>query len=123
MTARIAWFADLTLADIPAVGGKGANLGELSRAGFPVPPGFVVTAAGYTAAMDEAGVRADLMARFTEACATAEDPAALAVATAAVVAGLLIGGIAGDAFWVAWGLAWVAFPIVAVLVLWQRPGP
>ncbi len=80
MTTPIAWFADLTLADIPSVGGKGANLGELSRAGFPVPPGFVVTAAGYTAAMDEAGVRAALMARFTEACADAEAPAALAAA-------------------------------------------
>jgi len=29
------------------VGGKGANLGELVRAGIPVPPGFIVTAAAY----------------------------------------------------------------------------
>lgn len=29
--------------DISRVGGKGANLGEMSRAGFPVPPGFCVT--------------------------------------------------------------------------------
>src|SRR5262249_51930506 len=29
------------------VGGKGANLGELTRAGFPVPPGFCVTTAAY----------------------------------------------------------------------------
>src|SRR5207248_1595259 len=28
-------------------GGKGANLGELLRAGLPVPPGFVVTTAAY----------------------------------------------------------------------------
>jgi pyruvate,water dikinase len=80
MTSPIIWFKDLTRADIASVGGKGANLGELVGAGFPVPPGFVVTAAGYTAAMDEAGVRADLMARFTEACAAAEDPTALASA-------------------------------------------
>ncbi|MDQ4117947.1 MAG: hypothetical protein M3235_13435, partial [Actinomycetota bacterium] len=32
-------------------GGKGANLGELVRAGLPVPDGFVVTTAGYTAAV------------------------------------------------------------------------
>ncbi len=32
--------------DVGLVGGKGANLGELLRAGFPVPGGFVVTAAG-----------------------------------------------------------------------------
>lgn len=29
--------------DLPLVGGKGANLGEMARAGFPVPPGFCVT--------------------------------------------------------------------------------
>lgn len=36
-------------ADLPRVGGKGANLGELMRAGFPVPAGFVVTTAAYEA--------------------------------------------------------------------------
>ena len=41
-TPDIGWFADLTLADRPAVGGKGASLGELTRAGIAVPPGFVV---------------------------------------------------------------------------------
>lgn len=29
--------------DLSLVGGKGANLGEMARAGFPVPPGFCVT--------------------------------------------------------------------------------
>ena len=33
--------------DLGLAGGKGANLGELIRAGFPVPPGFVVTTAAY----------------------------------------------------------------------------
>jgi pyruvate,water dikinase len=33
--------------DLQQAGGKGANLGELLRAGFPVPPGFVVTTAAY----------------------------------------------------------------------------
>src|SRR6516162_2420908 len=32
---------------LPDVGGKGANLGELTRAAFPVPPGFCVTTAAY----------------------------------------------------------------------------
>src|SRR5262249_31351635 len=32
---------------LPDVGGKGANLGELTRAGFPVPPGFCITTAAY----------------------------------------------------------------------------
>ena len=33
--------------DLPIAGGKGANLGELRRAGFAVPPGFVATTAAY----------------------------------------------------------------------------
>jgi phosphohistidine swiveling domain-containing protein len=33
--------------DLMLAGGKGANLGELSRAGFDVPPGFVITTAAY----------------------------------------------------------------------------
>jgi pyruvate,water dikinase len=33
--------------DLPIAGGKGANLGELIRAGFSVPAGFVVTTAAY----------------------------------------------------------------------------
>jgi pyruvate,water dikinase len=38
--------------DIALVGGKGANLGELVRAGFPVPPGFIVTAAAYSRVLE-----------------------------------------------------------------------
>ena len=34
--------------DRPTVGGKAASLGELTGAGVPVPPGFVVTTAGFT---------------------------------------------------------------------------
>ena len=33
--------------DVAVAGGKGANLGELIRAGFPVPRGFIVTTAAY----------------------------------------------------------------------------
>lgn len=40
--ATISWFADIGLADRPSVGGKGGSLGELTRAGIDVPPGFVV---------------------------------------------------------------------------------
>ena len=29
--------------DLELAGGKGANLGELMRAGFPVPEGFIVS--------------------------------------------------------------------------------
>jgi pyruvate,water dikinase len=40
---------------VPDVGGKGANLGELTRAGFPVPPGFCVTTAAYRDFVRECG--------------------------------------------------------------------
>jgi len=43
----IAWFDEVTKEDIPLVGGKGANLGEMVRARIPVPPGFIVTADAY----------------------------------------------------------------------------
>ncbi len=33
--------------DVGLVGGKGANLGELTRAGIPVPPGFILTEEAY----------------------------------------------------------------------------
>ncbi len=44
---RIASIADLGVDDIPIAGGKAANLGELTAAGFNVPPGFVLTTAAY----------------------------------------------------------------------------
>jgi phosphohistidine swiveling domain-containing protein len=40
--------ADFGQADLAQAGGKGANLGELVRAGLPVPDGFVVTTDAYT---------------------------------------------------------------------------
>ncbi len=41
---------------IALVGGKAANLGELSRAGLPVPPGFCLTTEAYREATDHAGL-------------------------------------------------------------------
>ncbi|HEX2037934.1 MAG TPA: PEP/pyruvate-binding domain-containing protein, partial [Chloroflexota bacterium] len=44
------------------MGGKGANLGELLRAGFPVPPGFVLTTAAYDRFLAETGMHQPLSA-------------------------------------------------------------
>lgn len=44
----IGWFADIGLADRLSVGGKGGSLGELTRAGIRVPPGFVVQTVAFT---------------------------------------------------------------------------
>lgn len=46
-SAQILWFKDINKNDIPIVGGKGANLGEMFGAGIPVPNGFVVTSKAY----------------------------------------------------------------------------
>lgn len=43
----IRWFDEIGKDDVGIVGGKGANLGELTSFGLPVPPGFCVTAQGY----------------------------------------------------------------------------
>ena len=39
--------SDIRAVDLPLVGGKGANLGEMAHAGFPVPPGFCLTTVAF----------------------------------------------------------------------------
>jgi pyruvate, water dikinase len=46
-TAHVLWFKDIDKNDVATVGGKGANLGEMTGAGFPVPNGFVITSKAY----------------------------------------------------------------------------
>lgn len=43
----IVWFHEVNKNDVGSVGGKGANLGEMTNADIPVPPGFIVTAKAY----------------------------------------------------------------------------
>ena len=54
-------FEDLNKSDIGIAGGKGANLGELTQAGIPVPPGFVVTAETYQKFMEDGGINNKVM--------------------------------------------------------------
>ena len=57
-TRYIRWFNELTIDDIPLVGGKNASLGEMYRElipqGINIPNGFAVTAEGYRYLLDEA---------------------------------------------------------------------
>lgn len=46
-TAQVLLFKDVGKEDIPYVGGKGANLGEMINSGIPVPDGFIVTSKAY----------------------------------------------------------------------------
>ena len=50
----IKWFNEINKQDIPTVGGKGANLGELTQKGLDVPPGFCITAGAYVHFVDYA---------------------------------------------------------------------
>jgi pyruvate,water dikinase len=54
--------AELRKTDIDLAGGKAANLGELIAAGFPVPPGFVLTIAAYDEFVTVSGIGADVAA-------------------------------------------------------------
>ncbi len=53
----ILWFEELSKEDVPLVGGKCANLGEMINAGIPVPPGFAVTAYAYKRFIEETGIK------------------------------------------------------------------
>ncbi len=52
----VKWFEELGKTDVAKAGGKGANLGELVKAGLPVPPGFVITAQAYQLFITERGL-------------------------------------------------------------------
>ncbi|MCY4617100.1 MAG: phosphoenolpyruvate synthase, partial [Chloroflexi bacterium] len=53
---HIVWFAQVGRESVPLVGGKGANLGELTQANIPVPPGFVVTTRAYRQFIEDSGL-------------------------------------------------------------------
>lgn len=55
--AYIRWFDEIGSRDIPVAGGKGANLGEMLRAGLPVPPGFVITVDAFRRFGESIGLR------------------------------------------------------------------
>jgi pyruvate,water dikinase len=81
-TKAVLGFDQLGRGDVDFAGGKGANLGELTAAGLPVPPGFVVGAPAYAAFCDESGLRDRVAARLAEL--DVDDTAALERASAEV---------------------------------------
>ncbi len=52
----VLWFEELRKEDVPIVGGKNANLGEMIKAGIPVPPGFAITAYAYRKFIEGTGI-------------------------------------------------------------------
>jgi pyruvate,water dikinase len=74
-SALIVPFARARRSDVPLLGGKGANLGEMTAAGLPVPPGFVIPIDAY-----ESVCMANELAARTKAALVhinADDPASL----------------------------------------------
>lgn len=60
----VAWFEEVDKNDIGIVGGKGANLGEMTSAGFPVPYGFIVTAQSYFLMIEENDLKSRISSRL-----------------------------------------------------------
>lgn len=57
----IKWFNEIDKDDIPLVGGKGANLGELTIKGVDVPPGFCVTATAYSDFIEKSNLQGEII--------------------------------------------------------------
>ncbi len=79
---RVAPLAAFGRDDLASAGGKAANLGELVRAGLPVPPGFVVTTAAYREFVDANELRDRIVALVPTA--KDADPAAYEAAARAI---------------------------------------
>lgn len=61
---------DATLA---VAGGKGANLSRMTRAGFPIPPGFLITTMAYSAFVQANNLHAKILALASDETKTVED--------------------------------------------------
>ncbi|HNC97600.1 MAG TPA: PEP/pyruvate-binding domain-containing protein, partial [Myxococcota bacterium] len=64
-------------ADLPRVGGKGANLGWMARAGMPIPDGFCITTEAFTFFLEALPDAEDLYARLEGLAPGAVEPARL----------------------------------------------
>src|SRR3990167_5468217 len=56
----IVWFEEVGKEDVGLVGGKGANLGEMSTANMPIPYGFIVTSNAYFEFIKHANIEGKL---------------------------------------------------------------
>jgi len=52
MSKFIKTFSQISKKDVDLAGGKGASLGEMTKAGIPVPPGFIILADAFDYFMD-----------------------------------------------------------------------
>ncbi len=57
-------FSEISKNDAAIAGGKGASLGEMTQAGIPVPPGFVILSSAFERFLEEADLNQELDAIF-----------------------------------------------------------
>jgi len=62
MAGYIRQFKDITIAEVPLVGGKNASLGEMINLGINVPDGFAITIHAYRAVLNQGTVLKDIHA-------------------------------------------------------------
>lgn len=84
---NILWFSDAEANESRWVGGKGANLGYMTKGGFDVPAGFTITTSAYSAFIDKTGLE-EKVARILQDVDYAS-PDSIEDATAAI-RGLLV---------------------------------
>ncbi|MCD6247276.1 MAG: hypothetical protein J7J87_02475 [Candidatus Diapherotrites archaeon] len=61
---NIVWFREVRAKDVALVGGKGANLGELVNANFPVPAGFIITSEAYFDFIESTGIKKEIIEKI-----------------------------------------------------------
>jgi len=70
----VIWFENLRKTDIPSVGGKNANLGEMINVGIPIPPGFAITAYSYKKFIEKTGISENIYETIKETVKDLNDP-------------------------------------------------
>ena len=58
--------SQISKTDVASAGGKGASLGEMTQAGIPVPPGFIILANAFDRFVVETHIKEEISARLAE---------------------------------------------------------
>ncbi|MDR3487439.1 MAG: PEP/pyruvate-binding domain-containing protein [Bradyrhizobium sp.] len=90
----VLWLDDPAAARNPLLGGKFANLGEMTAAGLAVPPGFGLTTAAYRYFMADSGLESE--ARRVRAIAPTLELSDIKKETAALIEGIMTKRLPSD---------------------------
>ena len=62
--SHIKFFKQLSKSDVAIAGGKGASLGEMTKAKISVPPGFVLLSGAFDRFLEETKLKEDIIAQL-----------------------------------------------------------